>query len=106
MAYSKMYPQGSRRKYWFAIHPPKMEQCNGYINKYYTFACPDDNVAVSIPFDVLSEHLKELNISKSKDTGNIYYHMVLFVDNGKVTWLLSKPNIREIDISEYSFLIE
>lgn len=105
MAYSKMYPQGTRRKYWFAIHPPKMEQCALYNNKYYTFACSDDNIAVSIPFEILSQHFKELNISKSKETGNIYYHMVLFVDNKKVSWFLSKPNNRELDISEYAFSI-
>lgn len=105
MAYSKMYPQGSRRKYWFALHPTKMEQCALYNNRYYTFACPEDNIAVSIPFEELNKHIKELNISKSKDTGNIYYHIVLFVDNKNVSWFLSRPGNREIDISDFAFEI-
>ena len=105
MAYSKMYLQGTRRKYWFAIHPQKMEQCALYKKKYYTFACSDDNIAVSIPFEELSEHFKELNISTSKETGNIYYHMILFVDNNTINWFLSKPDNREIDISDFAFRI-
>lgn len=103
MAYSKMYLQGNRRKYWFAVHPTKMQQCNSFENKYYTFACSDDNVAVSIPFSVLSEHLSEMNLSKTKDSGKIYYHMILFVDKKRVSWFLSKPEIKELDISEYAF---
>lgn len=105
MAYSKVYMQGNRRKYWFAVHPTKMKQCNSYQDKYYTFACSDDNIAVSIPFSVMNEHISEMNMSKTKDSGKIYYHMILFVDGNKVNWFLSRPEIKELDISEFAFLI-
>ena len=104
MAYSKMYPQGTRRKYWFAIHPKKMEQSTAE-KGYYVFACSDDNIAVAVPIDFLKERLECLNLSNQNIVDKKYYHMVLFVDGIKVSWLLSKPEIQEMDISHFGFHI-
>lgn len=104
MAYSKMYPQGTRRKYWFAIHPKKIEQCTSETG-YYVFACSDDNIALAIPLDFLKARLECLNASNQNDADKKYYHMVLFVDGTKVSWMLSKPEIKEIDISCFGFHI-
>lgn len=44
-----------------------------------------------------------LNSSVDSETGEIsHYHIVIFKNpDGKMTMLLSKPVLREIDISEY-----
>lgn len=100
MAYSKMYPQGVRRKYWFAIHPKKMESCTA-INNYYVFACSDDEIAVVFPMTVLQGLIERLNISNSDNIEKRYYHMVLFAEDGGAKCLLSRPEISEIDVTEY-----
>lgn len=102
LTYSKMYPQGRRHKYWFAYHPEKVDM--SYRSNYYVFACTEDETSFAIPAEVLEANKNAMN--KSTNNGNAYYHVVLFVDtapNGdkKMTWLLSRPEIREIDISEY-----
>ncbi len=102
MAYSKMYPQGRRKKYWFAVHPKKMEQCS-ISNGYYVFACSDDHIAVAFPLDKLYHILDGLNVSNADNIQRKYYHMVLFVDGGKVSCLLSHPEVKEIDVSQYCF---
>lgn len=44
-----------------------------------------------------------LNTSVNSETGEIsHYHIVIFKNpDGKMTMLLSKPALREIDISDY-----
>jgi len=105
LSYSKMYPQGTRRKYWFAVHPKKIEQCKAD-KAYYVFACSDDNVAVALPIDFLKLQLDSLNISNPEDSVRKYYHMVLFVNANNVTWLLSRPEIVEVDVSDYCIGIQ
>ena len=100
MAYSKMYPQGVRRKYWFAIHPKKMASCTAE-NNYYVFACSDDEIAVAFPMSVLQGLIERFNVSYSDNTERRYYHMVLFAENGGAKCLLSHPEISEIDVTEY-----
>ena len=102
LTYSKMYPQGRRHKYWFAYHPEKVD--TSYSSNYYVFACTEDETSFAIPAEVLEANKNAMN--KSANNGNAYYHVVLFVDtapNGdkKMSWLLSRPDIREIDISDY-----
>lgn len=100
MAYSKMYPQGVRRRYWFAVHPKKMESCMAE-NNYYVFACSDDEIAVAFPMSVLQGLIERLNISNSDNAEKRYYHMVLFAENGGAKCSLSHPEVSEIDVSEY-----
>jgi len=105
LAYSKMYPQGKRRKYWFAIHPNKIEQCISEHN-YYVFECSEDNVAVAFPMEYLRENLEHLNVSKPNNPKEKYYHMVLFVDGKNVSWLQSHPNLNEVDVSQYAVMVQ
>lgn len=100
LSYSKMYPQGIRRKYWFALHPNKIAQCAAK-QVYYVFTCSDDNVAVAFPIAYLTSRLEYLNTSNPDDPDKKYYHVVLFAAGDKVTWLLSKPEVREVDVSEF-----
>ena len=102
LTYSKMYPQGRRHKYWFAYHPEKVDA--SYKNSYYVFACTEDETSFAIPAEVLEANKNAMN--KSTSNGKAYFHVVLFVDTNPsgdktMSWLLSRPDIREIDISEY-----
>ena len=102
LSYSKLYPQGKRHKYWFAYHPEKVD--NKYKNNYYVFACTADEVSFAIPTALLEANKSAMN--KTTNNGKAYYHIVLFVDtdslgNKTMTWMLSRPDIREIDISQY-----
>ena len=103
LAYSKLYYQGKKHKYWFAYRPNILEDENNS-NKYYVFACNEDNVSLVIPVAKLVENMKALN--KSENGVNSYYHIVIFIDTDKnsekkITWLLSKPKIREVDITSF-----
>lgn len=100
MAYSKMYPQGVRHKYWFAIHPKKMSLCTAK-NNYYVFACSDDEIAVAFPMSVLQGLIERLNVTNPDNAEKRYYHMVLFAENGGAKCLLSHPEISEIDVTEH-----
>ena len=100
MAYSKMYPQGIRRKYWFAVHPKKIASCTAE-NNYYVFACSDDEIAVVFPMSALQGLIERLNVTNPDNPGKRYYHMVLFAENGGAKCLLSHPEIAEIDVTEY-----
>lgn len=100
MAYSKMYPQGIRRKYWFAVHPKKIASCTAE-NNYYVFACSDDEIAVAFPMSALQGLIERLNVTNPDNPGKRYYHMVLFAENGGAKCLLSHPEIAEIDVTEY-----
>lgn len=100
MAYSKMYPQGIRRKYWFAVHPKKIASCTAE-NNYYVFACSDDEIAVAFPMSALQGLIERLNVTNPDNPEKRYYHMVLFAENGGAKCLLSHPEIAEIDVTEY-----
>lgn len=100
MAYSKMYPQGVRRKYWFAVHPKKISLCVAE-NNYYVFACSDDEIVVAFPMPVLQGLIERLNVTYPDNAEKRYYHMVLFAENGGAKCLLSHPDISEIDVTEY-----
>lgn len=103
MAYSKIYMQGTRHRYWFAYRPDKIRDSKEN-KKYFVFACHEDNVCVALPKEVLDRNIPAMNLSDNRE-GRIHYHIVLFIDNNdgrkSVRWMLSKPEIREEDITEY-----
>jgi len=98
---SKMYTQGQREKYWFAYRskiPKGLEQCEELI---YVYCCKDENTIFAFPKNALEEKIDNLNYSMDDDVIT-HWHMVFFKDNnGEVSWLLSKPDIREEDIKQY-----
>ena len=47
----------------------------------------------------IKNKVSALNVTEGEKE---YYHIVLFVDEKKkVTWLLSKPSIKEVEITNY-----
>jgi hypothetical protein len=101
---SKMYTQGKREKYWFAYRTNPFDELSDCEEKYVVYGCKDENTMVVLPVPVIEEQLDRLNVSYDEDENISHWHMVFFRDiSGKMTWMLSRPNIEEIEIN--SFLV-
>ena len=99
---SKMYTQGNREKYWFAYRKNPLKDIEDCKNKYVIYGCKNEFTMIKLPTSEIEKRLDSLNISKDED-GNIeHWHMVFFKDkNDNITWMLSKPKIKEMDITKY-----
>ena len=61
---------------------------------------------VVLPVDVIESQIDHLNVSKDEDGNISHWHMVFFKEiSGKMTWMLSRPNIAEIEIDKYKYLV-
>ena len=101
---SKMYPQGDKEKYWFGYRDKRFEDIEDCNEQYMILGCRNKTVSiVRFPREFIEQHLGMLNTSVDSETGEIsHYHIVIFKNpDGKMTMLLSKPVLREIDISDY-----
>lgn len=96
---SKSYKQGNRNKYWFSYHPYFRDDLEQYKNKYIAFGCgSEENILLISLSDIENRKIKINHTSKDN---RIYWHMVFYQDqNNKWTWLLSKPELEEIDITD------
>lgn len=100
---SKMYPQGDKEKFWFAYRKSRFTDIEGCREQYVVLGCRSHTVTVvKIPRLFMEEYIDKMNTS-TDDEGNIkHYHIVLFKNpDGKMTMLLSKPKLMEIDLSDY-----
>lgn len=100
---SKMYPQGDKEKFWFGYRKNRFSDIENCSEQYIVLGCRNYTVTViKFPRSFIESHLNRMNTSVDDD-GNIkHYHIVLFKNtDGKMTMLLSKPNIAEMDISDY-----
>lgn len=101
---SKMYPQGDKEKYWFGYRDKRFEDINDCDEQYMVLGCRNQTLSViKFPRKFIEQNLNMLNTSIDGTTGEVtHYHLVIFKNpDGKMTMLLSKPILREIDISEY-----
>jgi uncharacterized protein with ParB-like and HNH nuclease domain len=101
---SKMYPQGDKEKYWFGYRNKRFEGIDSCDEQYMILACRNQKLSVvKFPRIFIEQNLDMLNASIDSATGEItHYHIVIFKNqDGRMTMLLSKPVLREIDISEY-----
>lgn len=99
---SKMYPQGNREKYWFAYRKNQLRDIEMCKQKYVIYGCKDESTMIKLPVNEIEKRLDCINISKDEDGDISHWHMVFYKDvNDKITWLLSKPQIEEINISDY-----
>lgn len=97
---SKDYHQGNRSKYWFAYR--KNYHIDEFKEQFYLYGCDDPNTIICLPKRVIESYLDNLNVSVDEEGNISHWHIVFFKDNdGKMTMLLSKPEIKEIDITEY-----
>lgn len=101
---SKMYPQGDKEKYWFGYRDKRFEDIEDCDEQYMILVCRNKTLSVvRFPREFIEQNLGMLNTSVNSETGEIsHYHIVIFKNpDGKMTMLLSKPALREIDISDY-----
>lgn len=99
---SKAYKQGNRDKYWFAYRKNPLEDMKSCEELYVVYGCKDESTMVCLPVSVIEEHIDALNISKDDDGKITHWHMVFFNDQSShMTWLLSKPDVREIGIDKF-----
>ena len=100
---SKMYIQGNRESFWFGYRAKRLKDIKECENKYLVLGCcstkPD---ILMMPISFLESKLDNL-IATYNDEGKVkHHHIKLFKDNdGKYSLLLSKPNIEEIDITNF-----
>lgn len=103
MVVSKMYQQGDKEKYWFGYREKRFEPVIECTEQYLILGCRNtDTLVVRFPKTFIEKHLDHLNNSVDED-GNIkHYHIVIFKNQDKsVTMLLSKPDLKEIDITKF-----
>lgn len=99
---SKMYTQGNKEKYWFAYRRKPIEDIAECDEKYVVYGCKDENTLLILPVSVIEKQLEHLNISQDEDGNISHWHMVFFREaSGRMTWMLSRPTIEEIEVNEY-----
>jgi hypothetical protein len=100
---SKMYTQGKREKYWFAYRTKPIEELSECKEKFVVYGCKNENTLIVLPVPVIEEQLARLNCPCDEDKHIIsHWHMVFFRDTtGRMTWMLSRPSIEEIEIGDY-----
>ena len=96
---SKKYPQGKREKFWFAYRRNKeIMNCK---QQFIVYGCKDENTIVILPVSEIERQLESMNNTKDANGNPLYWHIVFLKDtNGRITWLLSKPHIHEVDITD------
>ena len=99
---SKSYKLINRNKYWFAYRKKSTEDIVGCEEQYCVFGCKDDKEVICMPVSVMEERTDAMNYSVD-DTGNISHWHVVFnrYANGFMTQLLSRPDVKEVEIDKY-----
>jgi hypothetical protein len=101
---SKMYMQGDKEKYWFGYRDKRFEGIDNCEEQYMILGCRNQKLTViKFPRTFVEQNLDMLNTSIDSATGEVtHYHIVIFKNqDGKMSMLLSKPVLREIDVTEY-----
>ena len=95
---SKMYPQGKREKFWYAYRRNKeIMNCK---QQFIVYGCKDENTILIMPVPEIERQLEGMNNTKDANGNPMYWHVVFLKDtNGRMTWLLSKPHMHEVDIT-------
>ena len=100
---SKMYLEGNKEKYWFGYRLNRYESVDQCREQFCILICRSKKtLIINIPRIVLDQYKEHYNTSINNE-GNIkHYHIVVHKHkNGKVTLLLSKPQLKKIDITKY-----
>lgn len=100
---SKMYPEGNKEKYWFGYRLNVFELVDESREQFCVLICWSKTILIiNLPRIILDQY-KDCYNTSIDNAGNIkHYHIVVHkFKNGKVTLLLSKPQLKKIDISKY-----
>lgn len=100
--FSKIYMQGQKKKYWYSFKENDFENLQNAQNVFAIFSSKEDDTCIAIPKDELFAKKDNLNFSTDDDGEPAYWHIVLFRNpDGSATWLLSKPDIQEINVDNW-----
>lgn len=96
---SKMYPQGKREKFWYKYQRNKeIMACK---QKFAVYGCKNEDTIIIMPISEIESRLQSLNDTKDANGNPRYWHIVFLKEaNGRMVWLLSKPKVHEIDITD------
>ena len=97
-----MYTQGSREKYWFAYRKKTLDELKDCEKRYIVYGCRNEQTLVVLPVSKIEQQLEHLSTSRDEEGTISHWHIVFFKDSsGRMTWMLPKPKIKEIEINEY-----
>ncbi len=101
---SKAYRQGSRDKYWFGYRREPLDDISDCKNKYMVFGFKNSDEVLLIPVNYIENNKNSCNFSMDDEGQISHWHIVFFRDEtGHMSQLLSKPDIREVDVDQYRF---
>lgn len=100
---SKMYAQGDKEKFWFGYRKNRFSDIEDCKEQYLILGCRNHAVTVvKFPKAFIERYLENMNMSVDEEGNAKHYHIVLFKNpDGTMTMLLSKPDLMEIDVSDY-----
>ena len=99
---SKIYMQGQKKKFWYSFTDSDFENLQNCQNAFAVFVSKDDDTCISIPVDELISKKDNLNFSTDENGNPNHWHIVLFRNpDDSATWLLSKPDVQEINIDKW-----
>lgn len=99
---SKTYIEGDRERFWYSHTQKSIKdiiKCEEY---FIAYVCGDESTIVMLPLPIIEESLDAINTSRDDDGKIKHWHIVFFKNaDNHMTWLLSKPESREINIDQY-----
>ncbi len=98
---SKRYVQKGSYPYWYAYHPQWDEFLREGTEAVLALGCMDLSVAFAIPWSVISDNLKHLNTTTTKDE-HTYWQVKLIKDGSNGYSLLLPKKSGKLAISGYS----
>lgn len=94
--------QGQKKKFWYSFTDSDFENLQNCQNAFAVFVSKDDDTCISIPVDELISKKDNLNFSTDENGNPNHWHIVLFRNpDDSATWLLSKPDVQEINIDKW-----
>lgn len=68
--------------------------------QFVVYGCKDENTIVVLPISQIEDQLEGMNNTKDANGNPLYWHIVFLKDkDGRVFWLISKPKVHEIEIT-------
>ena len=100
---SKMYPEGDKEKYWFGYRLNVFELVDQSREQFCVLVCRSKtSLIICLPRIFLDQYKDCYNTSIDNEGNITHYHIVVHRHkNKKVTMLLSKPQLRKVNISKY-----
>lgn len=100
---SKMYRSGERERYWFAYRGSLFDKIRNCKRLHFVLICRNHSIfIVDLPQSIMEKYQDNLNVSKDKDGNIVHYHVAIYKEtDGTVNFLLSKPKLQKVNVSEY-----